>query len=48
MGFLKGLVFALAGLAAMLIILHFALHQGQRIGGPVGGVASWVDSHVNG
>lgn len=48
MGFVKSLFLGLVGLAAMLIVLHFVLHQAQRIGGPVGSIASWTDSHVNG
>jgi hypothetical protein len=45
---IRRLFFALVGLAALLIVLHFVLGQASRVGGPVGSAAGWVSSHVNG
>lgn len=47
-GLVKGLFFLAVTVAAGLIIAHFLLHQGQRVGGPVGGIAGRLDAALNG
>lgn len=47
-GAAKKFLIALAVLGGMIIALHFMLHQLQRVGGPLGSLASRADSLVNG